>query len=336
MSDEQALVTRAPMEIASFEELQVQTQRLSQFYKGLMVEGTDYGVIPGTNKPTLLKPGAELLRAWAGVTPQFEVDDTGTDLERGIFFYQVKCSLYKGDKLVGEGVGSCNSLESKYRYRWVSARDVPPGIDRSTLVSKENTNRKSGGKWWSYRIENDNPQDIANTVLKMAKKRSFVDGILTVTGASRIFTQDIEDMPETGKPTPPPSPEKPKVKATKSSSKVDKVQTKVDKAEEPVTDELEDKTGSPEFIQPGEVEVVTIEGGVISEGPPKPKITRDPSTVTTIAEMYSACFTDFQAQPAEVMADLNIKANSDIVETPWDCYVRFASVREANPPSDKD
>jgi len=318
MSDEQALVTRAPMEIASFEELQVQTQRLSQFYKGLMVEGTDYGVIPGTNKPTLLKPGAELLRAWAGVTPQFEVDDTGTDLERGIFFYQVKCSLYKGDKLVGEGVGSCNSLESKYRYRWVSARDVPPGIDRSTLVSKENTNRKSGGKWWSYRIENDNPQDIANTVLKMAKKRSFVDGILTVTGASRIFTQDIEDMSEIGKPTPPPSPEKPKAKP---KAKVEKV------VEEPVAGE------APVVEETGEIFPEESDEAPEKSKKPKIEITRDPSTVTTINEMYSACFADFQAQPTEVMADLNVKSNSEIVETPWNCYVRFASVRQKSSPT---
>ena len=33
-----------------------------------------------------------------------------------------------------------------------------------------------------------------NTLLKMAKKRSFVDGILSITGASRIFTQDVEDF----------------------------------------------------------------------------------------------------------------------------------------------
>ena len=66
---------------------------------------------------------------------------------------------------------------------------------------------------------------------------------------------------------------------------------------------------------------------------PKIEITRDPSTVTTINEMYSACFADFQAQPTEVMADLNVKSNSEIVETPWNCYVRFASVRQKSSPT---
>ena len=33
-----------------------------------------------------------------------------------------------------------------------------------------------------------------NTVLKMAKKRSYVDAILTACHASGVFTQDIEDI----------------------------------------------------------------------------------------------------------------------------------------------
>src|SRR6185369_6401125 len=41
-----------------------------------------------------------------------------------------------------------------------------------------------------------NPADVANTILKMAKKRGLVDAILTVTAASDIFTQDIEDLPD--------------------------------------------------------------------------------------------------------------------------------------------
>ena len=33
-----------------------------------------------------------------------------------------------------------------------------------------------------------------NTVLKIAKKRAFVDAVLTATHASHIFTQDMEDI----------------------------------------------------------------------------------------------------------------------------------------------
>ncbi|MGA9670643.1 MAG: hypothetical protein WBQ94_15640 [Terracidiphilus sp.] len=40
------------------------------------------------------------------------------------------------------------------------------------------------------------PADLANTILKMAKKRSQIDATLTVTGASSMFEQDLEDLPE--------------------------------------------------------------------------------------------------------------------------------------------
>jgi hypothetical protein len=40
-----------------------------------------------------------------------------------------------------------------------------------------------------------NPADVSNTVLKMAKKRGLIDAVLTVTAASDLFTQDIEDLP---------------------------------------------------------------------------------------------------------------------------------------------
>jgi len=55
------------------------------------------------------------------------------------------------------------------------------------------------------------PADIANTVLKMAEKRAFIDAIRTTTGCSDMFSQDLEDLPaevrdvmvEEGKPAAP-------------------------------------------------------------------------------------------------------------------------------------
>jgi hypothetical protein len=48
------------------------------------------------------------------------------------------------------------------------------------------------------KVANDQLADTYNTVLKMAKKRSHVDAVLTATAAGDIFTQDVED-------TAPPS-----------------------------------------------------------------------------------------------------------------------------------
>lgn len=203
MTTEKSLITRDQIsDIMPIEYLKQQTRQLEELYKGLMQPGTDYGKIPGSDKPTLFKSGAELLRLRARLDPHFTIDDTGTDLRQGIFNYLITCDLSRDGEHIGAGVGSCNSLESKYRYRWVFESALPKGIEKASLPFKR---FQSKGRWYiTYRIENENPQDLANTILKMAKKRAFVDAILTVTGASRIFTQDVEDMvePESVEETP--------------------------------------------------------------------------------------------------------------------------------------
>lgn len=323
MNGEETGMTRAPLEVATFEELKLQTQKLDHFYKSLMVLGTDYGVIPGTKKPTLLKPGAELLRIWAGLTPEFEVDSTGTDLERGIFAYLVKCSLYKEGALVGQGVGYCSSLEAKYRYRWLGDRELPPGIDKASLVFKERTSR-TGGKWRVYRMDNDNPQDQANTVLKISKKRSFVDGILTVTGAGRIFTQDIEDMVDDASLTPPPGQQG--KTATKTEDKV-KDQAASKKTSTKAEDQSPAENKKTAITTGEEEQGQTIEGDDIDEEHKK-KLAQKQAAIKSLADMYKACFDDFGMQPADVMAELNVKSNIEIKETPAECYARIAGVRQ--------
>jgi len=279
---------RAPQEVVSFDDLKAQVQKLGQFYKALMQEGTDYGVIPGTDKPTLLKPGAELLRVWAGLSPDYEIDSAGSDVQAGIFFFRVKCSLMNQyGRIAGQGSGSCTNLESKYRYRWVYERDLPEGVAKGTLPVKEFENKKTGGKFRKYRLENDLPHDLANTILKMAEKRAFVGAILNATGASRIFTQDVEDMPETAiAPAAPAEGQKPK--------------------EAP-------KAGQP----PDEVD-----GQYKTVGP------RDPSTVQTLGDLLTYCLADFHMTKAQVLAEFGVKDVSEISQLPAECYTIIAAVRE--------
>ncbi|MDD5703327.1 MAG: hypothetical protein PHU23_14925, partial [Dehalococcoidales bacterium] len=116
--------------------------------------------------------------------------------QRPFFHYLIKCRLVHviTGALVSEGIGECNSLEGKYRYRWVSERDLPAGVDKASLVSQERRN-KNGGHWTVYRLENDDIYSLVNTILKMAKKRALVDAALSAGRLSDVFTQDIEDMP---------------------------------------------------------------------------------------------------------------------------------------------
>lgn len=167
-------------------------QKISQVQAAVqktLKSGHDYDTIPGTGKPTLLKPGAEKILMMFGLTSEYEFLDKIEDYDKGIFAYTMKCILSKNGQKITEGVGSCNSKEDKYRWRWYKEDDVPAGVDKESLKSKTN-------KWGKveYKLENEEIYSQANTILKMAKKRAQVDAVLTVASLSELFTQDMEDM----------------------------------------------------------------------------------------------------------------------------------------------
>lgn len=147
------------IDTVSIQQVQQTMQKINQFQKVIqstLRQNSDYGIIPGTSKPTLLKPGAEKILMMMGLRSEFDIVDSTRDFENGFFQYQVRCKLYHGDTLITEGLGSCNTKESKY-------------IKQNAFT-------------------------IDNTVLKMAKKRALIDATLLVASLSDIFTQDLEDM----------------------------------------------------------------------------------------------------------------------------------------------
>jgi hypothetical protein len=160
--------------------------------QGIMKRDTHYGTIPGTPKPTLYKPGAEVLCVTFRVAPEYRVEDLCTpDVAR----YRVTCvgrHQVTGIAL-GEGVGECSSGEEKYKWRKAVCTeefDCYPENMRRLKFSNYQGNVK---KAIQVRTE---AADLANTVLKMACKRAMIAMTLNVTAASDIFTQDIEDLPE--------------------------------------------------------------------------------------------------------------------------------------------
>ncbi|WNM70429.1 hypothetical protein [Myxococcus phage Mx4 ts27htf-1hrm-1] len=210
-----------------------QRKMLAEYVKQQMVDGTDYGVIPGTQKPTLLKPGAEKLITLFRCTPKFTLLDKQStqDFDRGFFNYVFRCRIYSRDAeaVVAEGFGSANSYESRYRWR-DGKRKCPSCGSEALLMSKDKPEwfcwRKKGGCGAVFpkaderitgqqvgRVENPDLPDMANTVLKMAKKRALVDASIALARCSDMFTQDVEDFgpdapPEDmGPPAPPPNDE---------------------------------------------------------------------------------------------------------------------------------
>jgi len=153
--------------------------------------GVDYGTIPGTDKPTLLKPGAEKIAQLYGCAPRAEVTLRQQDAITGYLYVEVRCDLVniQTGQIVATGLGCCSSFESKYRWRWEwwNARNDPP--------ADQGYERTRNGKW-RRRTENRDLIDQWNTVLKIGKKRAMVDASLSVSGASEKFTQDMEDFPQ--------------------------------------------------------------------------------------------------------------------------------------------
>jgi hypothetical protein len=205
-----------PADIAlSFAQMRQRVEQLDEFYRGVMQRGTDYDLIPGTPKPTLLQPGAQLLDAIFALAPIFEeLPGSVEDFEQGFFAYKIRCKLLvkATGATAAEAIGSCNSRENRYRWRDARRRCPECGVEAITKGRPEFGGgwlcwKKTGGCGAKYRdgddaiegqtvgkVENDDPYTLANTILKMAQKRAHIGATLNATGASRIFTQDIEDM----------------------------------------------------------------------------------------------------------------------------------------------
>jgi len=159
----------------------------------VMVEGTHYGKIPGTDKPTLLKPGSEVLCSTFRIAPTYGISDlSGETMIR----YQVVCrGIHQNTAiLLGEGMGECATMEEKYRWRKAVSQAEFDNTPDSLCRVKYGVDYKTKREWQVNQVQT-NHFDLGNTILKMACKRALAAMVLNVTAASDMFDQDLEDMP---------------------------------------------------------------------------------------------------------------------------------------------
>lgn len=134
-------------------------KKMKSFVQNQLKKGidNDYAVIPGTPKPSLLKPGAEKILLLFKLGFRFEIMSEIVDFVEGTVSFMVRCIVFRKDDggVVGESIGYCTNKEKKY-----------------------------------IRLQ---AADSVNTILKMAQKRSLVGAAIAATGASDYFSQDMEE-----------------------------------------------------------------------------------------------------------------------------------------------
>lgn len=180
-----------------------------------MQEGVDFGVIPGTDKPTLLKPGAEKLSVLFQLDVQLTNEKTWGPGDHLTVVSQATVYHAPTGSRLGYGEGVCSTRERRYAYR-KQGRTCPSCGAGAIIKGKQ----EYGGGWVCFKkkggcnakfqdgdqaiesqqvgdIDNPDLPDLYNTVVKMAEKRARVDAVLAVTGASALFTQDVEDIVRT-------------------------------------------------------------------------------------------------------------------------------------------
>ena len=204
------------MPVMGIEQALQRRQAIVDATQKLMRPGVDFGSVSGADRDVLLQPGADKLCNLFGLVIHYEVaksEEDWTGERHGgtpFFFYEVRGRAYRGDFLMGEGVGSCSSWETK--YRWRKAERTCPCCGKANI---RKSNREEGWYCWTKtegcgakfpagdaaiesqetgRKVNPDMADVVNTVLKMAYKRSKVSTTINATSASEFFTQDLEEQ----------------------------------------------------------------------------------------------------------------------------------------------
>jgi hypothetical protein len=181
------------------DEARAQDQALRAAMQAVLTEGTDYGTIPGTDKPSLYKPGAEKLLQWFGFGHRMERAETERDggSRVGVTY---RCTVIKampdGREIT---VAVCEGYAGYDEERFFStAEDARAKAERKERANASRYERPvNKGKWEHI---TDDYRAPWNSVIKMAQKRALVGAALQATSASTLFTQDMEDAPRQDSP----------------------------------------------------------------------------------------------------------------------------------------
>lgn len=251
--------------------------------KKRMKPGVHFGPpYPGSKKETLLKPGAEWLAKRFGLRSHYEeltkrIDINFDQPDRTFILLEYRCLMIdiESGVVVGEAIGSCNSREDKYAWRWVSEFDVPAHLDKSRLVSKD-------GSISEFKFAVEKKQTSGQYGKPADYWQMFTDAIANGTARSikrQTKTGESEAWEIGGRTyrVPHDNP----LDQLNTFSKMAQKRSKVSSVMEatgasayfaPGDDEVKDI-----YVEDGDIEVIDAEFEVVKNEPPQPS---RPATVT--------------------------------------------------------
>lgn len=172
-------VNHAPMvdlslTVDDIERVSQHLERVKEVVANVLVEGinNDYGLIKGTPKKSLLKPGAEKLMRLFCLGIRFDLIDKEFCREENFSMYEYKATVYHlaSGKDIAQCEAACNSQEKKYAMRAHYKDGAYMGKEVTPIC------------------------DIVNTMKKMAQKRAMVGAVIIAVGASDYFSQDPDEV----------------------------------------------------------------------------------------------------------------------------------------------
>lgn len=177
--------------------LKAWVQQLDEMRRASLSDGSDFMVIPGTNKPSLLKPGAEKLLMVAGYGVHIDQIPTTRDgaMYRCLITRpagtQWQCGIC-GDRdhvtIVGQSEGYAGYDEDRFCQTAAEKRAKAEADERRYAAADERAVRP-----WKWESITEDYRAPFNSLMKMAQKRALVGATLIALSASGLFTQDLED-----------------------------------------------------------------------------------------------------------------------------------------------
>ncbi len=202
-----------PQDTNTLELVGLRTNTIKLAIKEKFKRDKHYGRIPGTQKDTLYKPGAELIMGWHKIYEEPKVVEATQEwgMEAGVtpfFHFLIKSAIYQyvpgpnGEPVkveLGSALGECNTGESRYTHRWMWPSKMSDALH--TQAKKEGWDTKktsNGGTMYKCPTDKEEIRGLYNTVLKMAQIRALRSSLAKVCATSEFFGDDFDpDAPPT-------------------------------------------------------------------------------------------------------------------------------------------